>query len=66
MISINGFFITSQNIDTYLQYAYSDFVMNNFQYVFFEIQADPSLKTVNFANIKKKDGIENSEKYLLM
>jgi tetratricopeptide (TPR) repeat protein len=64
IISIDGFFSATQNIDAYVRFMLQDFVMNNFHSVVFEIKADPSLKTVSFAKMKKKNGIEDSEKVL--
>jgi tetratricopeptide (TPR) repeat protein len=64
IISIDGFFTASRNTDVYLPFICSNFVMNNFQRVFFEIKADPSLKTVSFAKIKKTNGIEDAETVL--
>lgn len=64
IISINGFFYASKNLDVYVKFICSKFIMNNFQRVFFEIKADPTMKTANFVNLKKKDGLEDHDKIL--
>ena len=64
ILVINGFFIASRDADAYLRYTSSNFVMHNFQRVFFQIQADPSMKTVHFANARKRNGEENQDKVL--
>jgi tetratricopeptide (TPR) repeat protein len=64
IISINGFFSASRHIDILLRFISSNFVMNSFQRVFFEIKADPSLKTISFAKMKKRNGIDDNEKVL--
>jgi tetratricopeptide (TPR) repeat protein len=64
IISIDGFFSTSRNSDTSLQFIRSNFVINKFQLVFFEIKADPTIKTVSFADMKRTNGKEGEEKVL--
>lgn len=64
ILVVNGFFTASRDADVYLRYTSSNFVMHNFQRVFFEIQADSSMKTVHFANARRKNGEENQDKVL--
>ncbi|CAF3875833.1 unnamed protein product [Rotaria sp. Silwood1] len=53
-ISTNGFLSTSRNINMSLHFARPEHVLNDFESVLFEIQADPTLKTVFFADLENK------------
>lgn len=64
ILVVNGFFTASRDSDVYLRYTSSNFVMHNFQRVFFEIQADSTMKTVHFTNARRKNGEENQDKVL--
>jgi tetratricopeptide (TPR) repeat protein len=64
IISTNGFLSTSLNINVSLQFAQPNFVMVGFASVLFEIKADPSLKTVVFADVADKGRIEGEEEVL--
>jgi tetratricopeptide (TPR) repeat protein len=64
IISTNGFLSTSRNMNVSLRFAHPNFVMAGFASVLFEIQADPLLKTVIFADIVDKSRIEGEEEVL--
>jgi hypothetical protein len=64
IISTNGFLSTSRNLNVSLQFAQPNSVTNGFVSVLFEIQADPLLKTVIFADIAHKGRIEGEEEVL--
>jgi tetratricopeptide (TPR) repeat protein len=64
IISINGFLSTSRNINVSLQVTHSNFIMIGFESVLFEIQANPSLKTVIFADVTTHRQIEGEERIL--
>jgi tetratricopeptide (TPR) repeat protein len=64
IIPTNGFVSTSRNMNVSLEFAHPDFIRIGFEFVLFEIQADPSLKTVIFADVKNKSRIEGEEEVL--
>ncbi len=64
IISTNGFLSTSRNMNVSLRFAHPNFVMAGFESVLFEIQADPSLKIVFFADVADKSRIEGEEEVL--
>lgn len=64
IISTNGFLSTSRSRDVSLKFTRQDFIMIGFESVLFEIQADPSLKTVSFADVADKGRIEGEEEVL--
>jgi tetratricopeptide (TPR) repeat protein len=64
IISTNGFLSTSRNMDVSVQFAHPNFVMAGFESVLFEIQADPSLNPVIFADVADKSRIEGEEEVL--
>jgi tetratricopeptide (TPR) repeat protein len=51
IISVNGFFSTTRDINVALAFTSSAITTNNFKSVLFEICADPSLKTTVFADV---------------
>jgi tetratricopeptide (TPR) repeat protein len=59
IISTNGFLSTSRNIDVSLAFA-----GQTLQAVLFEIEADPSLKAVVFADIENKSRMKDEEEVL--
>ncbi|UJR19809.1 hypothetical protein I4U23_022942 [Adineta vaga] len=65
IISINGFFSTSRNIHVALAFAGQNHSSDdNIKSILFEIQADPSLATVIFADIKNKTHFQDEEEIL--
>ncbi|CAF1177402.1 unnamed protein product [Rotaria sordida] len=64
IISTNGFLSTSRNIHVSLGFARQSLPAVDFQAVLFEIEADPSLNTVVFADIENKTRLKGEEEVL--
>jgi tetratricopeptide (TPR) repeat protein len=64
IISANGFLSTSRNMNISLGFVNSNYVMSSFESVLFEIQVDPSLETVIFADVAGRGRMEGEEEVL--
>lgn len=64
LISMNGFFSTSRNIDVALAYAGKCQKSDNLQSILFQIEADLSLTSVIFADISGKSRMEDEQEVL--
>ena len=64
IISINGFLSTSRNIDVVLAFAGESIPHAIFQAVLFEIEVNPSMRTVVFADVGKKSRMKDEEEVL--
>ncbi|CAF1360620.1 unnamed protein product [Adineta steineri] len=63
-ISTNGFLSTSRNINVSLRFIHNNPPLNDFTSVLFEIEANPLLKTVIFADVGDRSRIEDEEEIL--
>jgi tetratricopeptide (TPR) repeat protein len=64
IISTNGYLSTSRNVNVSMQFIDHNSLMTGFESVLFEIQADPSLKKVIFADVAEKSQIEGEAEVL--
>jgi tetratricopeptide (TPR) repeat protein len=64
IISTNGFLSTSRNRNVSIRFARSNHSNKNFLGVLFEIQVDPSIKSISFADIKHQSLIKSEEEIL--
>ncbi|CAF4019699.1 unnamed protein product, partial [Rotaria sp. Silwood1] len=64
VISTNGFLSTSRSIEVSLRFIKQTPTANNDRPVLFEIEADPTLKSVTFADIEHKTRNEDEEEVL--
>jgi tetratricopeptide (TPR) repeat protein len=64
IISTNGFLSTSRNINVSLAFAGQTLPAAVFQAVLFEIEADPSLKAVVYADIEKNSRMKGEDEVL--
>jgi tetratricopeptide (TPR) repeat protein len=64
IISINGFLSTSRNIDVALAFAGESLAHAVFQAVLFEIEVDPTVKTVLFTDVENKTRMKGEEEVL--
>lgn len=64
IISINGFFSTSRDVNVAIKFARKSSSCETFKTVLFEIQADASLSTVVFADIQNRSLIADEQEVL--
>ncbi len=64
VISVNGFFSTSRDIDVSLKFARNAVISNDLQPILFEIEIDPSIKTTVYAGISHKSKHYHEEEIL--